>query len=1214
MSDMLGIASNGINAYQRALTTVSNNIANVNTEGYSRQDVVLKDSAPKKMASMYVGTGVLLQNIKRQFDEFAESNLRNSTSDLASQKPMVDYAKRVMDIMGDKSIGLSSAFDNFFAAASALSADPASSVQRTSFMRTADGVASRFGELNTQLDLIATETREGIESVAAQVNTLTGQLALINQSLAKSPTLQGQAPELLDRRDLTLRQLSDLVRIKTSFTTNGTVNVSLGTTMNQGLVVNGNKARPIGVDTSVPGKIELVLDPYGKTESLASASGGQLGGYQSFISQVLEPAQKNLSALAQTFVSETNAIQKNGIDGYGQMGQDLFAFDPNASSPAAGIRLAMNDGMRVATAAQFRVSEGNSNITTTRATVKFTGTTPTTALSNTALVNNPNATAGVAFKVDGARVFTPVTSLSAGVGATFYLDEAGPGQQLQVMTRDGRLLMGEALDETAKYQLFTPENGFAENATYSDAYLNKTGPNAYRDLDLFYGAKATVLYGQNFDQYGAEGLPIPLPAVMETARIPGTGDYIPEGALSLNGVKLGELKALATPAEVATWVNEKTPETDIRAEVFSEIRVPTGQIDLKNSLTINGEVIQGYQDLKGLVDAINQTLNPDDSSTLEDSKRVEASLTSSGELILKNANGEPIQINANVGTLEPGSNALNLALGTYNGQVRMTQIVRDMHVSSGDLQFGKPLQINDINLNHASYALGEDVSYNVTFGYPAQNFVGTPAELMTAMRDRTQASISGVNFGNAPADKTFQSFSIDIDGVQIKLDNIQATSADLPALAAALEAKLNESDASRNALHVTVSGNQLVFSDDLNRELTEVSLVASDEAIKVGARAGTVDQRFSDEYHVEYTDGELVISAFDAKMADADIANKFQIQLGTFTVDAKPGISSMDEMIARINSKQAETGVVASLDNNLDLQLTVTDEKGVRSISIGPGKNSDGTFTTNALGLEPMDFTDTERLKRMLAQDPTKTDIRFSFSTYTYGDPKVEKFGNPADLAKLGLRTGAYIEGGCPDDLLLFVTGKGVAKVATSFSGEPANARDTLRSQTLQVKFTAADRYSIIDAKTGTELASRQYDATALEPMLEFQGLNIKLTRGASMGDSFMIDGNFDGLANNVNMLDMVDLNKKPTANGKTIANTYIDQINNVGNLAQQAIITQEALTVVNDQAIASRDKVSGVNLDDEAAALIRYQQAYQACAKALQVSGDLFDTIANIR
>ena len=1214
MSDMLGIASNGINAYQRALTTVSNNIANVNTEGYSRQDVVLKDSAPKKMASMYVGTGVLLQNIKRQFDAFAESNLRNSTSDLSSQKPMVDYAKRVMDIMGDKSIGLSSAFDNFFAAASALSSDPASSVQRTSFMRTADGVASRFGELNTQLDLIGTETKEGIESVAAQINTLTGQLALINQSLAKSPTLEGQAPELLDRRDLTLRQLSDLVRIKTSFTTNGTVNVSLGTTMSQGLVVNGNKARPIGVDSSVPGKVELVLDPYGKTESLASASGGQLGGYQSFISQVLEPAQKNLSALAQTFAAETNAIQKNGIDGYGQMGQDLFSFDPEASSPAAGIRMTMNDGMRVATAAQFRVSEGNTNITTTRATVKFTGATPTTALSNPNLVNNPNPSAGVSFKVDGARVYAPVTTLSGGVGATFYLDEAEPGQQLQVMTRDGRQLLGAALTETEKYQLFTPDNGFAANATYSDAYLNQTGPSAYRDLDLFYGAKATVLYGQNFDQYGSAGEAIPLPAVMETARIPGTGDYIPEGALSLNGVKLGELKALASPTDVAAWVNDKTAETDIRAEVFSEIRVPTGQIELKKSLTINGEVIQGYQDLKGLVDAINHTLNPDSSSSLEMGKRVEASLTSSGELVLRNANGEPIQINANVGTAEPGSNALNLALGTYNGQVRMTQIVRDMHISSGNLQFGKPLQINDINLNQASYGLGVDVSYTVNFGYPQQTFVGKPAELIAAMSDRTKASISNVSFGNPATTDAFSSFSMDIAGAQVTLDNLNPATADLTGLAAVLEARLNEADAGRNALHVTVSGNQLVFTDDLQRDLTHVELVANDAAVQTGARAGSVDQRFGDEYHAEYVNGEFIITAFDAKMADADIANKFNIKLGNLTLDAKPGMSSIEDLMARINSKQGDTGVIASFDSNLDLQLTVTDEKGVTSISIGPGKNSDGSFSSNALGLEPMDYTATERLKRMLAEDPTKTDIRFSFSSYTFGDPKLEQLGNPADLAKLGLRTGAYIEGGCPDDLLLFMTGKGAANVSVGFSGEPSNVRDSLRSQTLAVKFTAADRYAIIDTKTGTELADRHYDPSVLEPIIEFQGLQLKLSHAPNVGDSYAIDGNYDGLGNNVNMLDMVDLNKKPVTNGKTIANTYIDQINSVGNLAQQATITQQALTVVNDQAVAARDKVAGVNLDDEAAALIRYQQAYQACAKALQISGELFDTINQIR
>jgi flagellar hook-associated protein FlgK len=230
----------------------------------------------------------------------------------------------------------------------------------------------------------------------------------------------------------------------------------------------------------------------------------------------------------------------------------------------------------------------------------------------------------------------------------------------------------------------------------------------------------------------------------------------------------------------------------------------------------------------------------------------------------------------------------------------------------------------------------------------------------------------------------------------------------------------------------------------------------------------------------------------------------------------------------------------------------------------------------------------------------------------SYGDPA--RFGDPADLAKLGLRTGAYIEEGCPDELLLFVTGKGAAKVAVGFDGKPDNVRDSLRAQSFNLKFTAENRYTIVDAATGTQLADRYYDPLVLEPVVEFQGLAIKLSHAPAVGDSYKIDGNFDGLGNNVNMLEMVDLNKKPTANGKTIANTYIDQINNVGNLAQQAIITQEALTVVNEQAVASRDKVSGVNLDDEAAALIRYQQAYQACAKALQVSGELFDTIVQIR
>ena len=1506
MSDMLGISSGAIGAYQRALTTVSNNIANVNTEGYSRQDVVLADSAPKQMASMYIGTGVMLQSIKRQYDAFAESNLRSSTSDLSSQKPMVDYAKRVMDIMGDKSIGLSSAFDDFFAAAGALSTDPASTVQRTSFLRGADGVASRFGELSSQLDLISTETRQGLSSAADQVNTLTSQLALINQGLAKSPTFEGQPAELLDRRDLTLRQLSDLVRTKVTFSTNGSVTVSLGSTMTDGLVVSGIKARPIGINSAVKDKVELVLDPYGNTETLSSVSGGQIGGYQSFISQVLEPAQKNLSALAKTFANEANAIQKNGIDGYGQMGQDLFSFSPGVTPDSAAIRLALSDGMRVSTAAQFRVSEGNTNVTTTRASVKFTGSTPTTALSNTNLVNNPNKTAGVTFKVDGAAVYAPVTTLSAGVKATFYLDNAEPGQQLQVLTRDGRQLLGQALTETEKYQLLKPANGFVANATYSDAYLNKSGVDAYRGIDMFYGAKATVLYGQNLDQNGFSADPLPIPAMLESSRIDSADFSLPAGAMRLNGIDLskftpdttgsnikitglklsntspsfnfravigdlppiektitatqsvasladelrvqlepmgltvnlmnnnqdlqivdsrgremsgvsltpttgasltgtsfgagteasfskfsatiggvqmqvsgltatnpselasqiesglrsqdtkiglkvalvggnieiqdalgrtfgdvaltpassasdavagtvtlsntdsfgGNIQVTSAASQVAAWMNgssqatiiapsfgsvpsdsfsqfkatignvgvelslsgvspnnisaialeiqtqlrkldknsnisvisesgnlkitdaagrefknfELVPaagseasggtvtidnstlsRTDVRAEVFSEIRVPVSQLQFKKPLVLNGQSITGYKTVDDLVAAINKS-----------PAGLVASVSAGGDLVIQNPQGTSIR----VGSTTDG-NVLNVAASTYSAQVRMVQTVRDMRVAASGIDFKKPLQINNVNFGEAAYdvpATPSSATYKIDFGYPAQSVSASDSAALAAAIN-SRATMSGVEFPASGTVPAFSALDLTVDGKKITLGNLTATN--LADLQTQLQAGLDSADGagSSSSLTVTLSAeNKLIFQDASGRSIVPVGLTMTDAGKAALASAGNVEQVMSKSYHADVVGGRLVITPLSASVSDADIANAFVVTSGTNTLTPQTTMKSLDDLVKRINAKNSDTGVAASIDENGDLKLSVTDANGTRDISIGPGKDATGKYGQNALGIEPLDYDIKMRLKSLLAAEPYKADIRLSFGSYTEGTPPVQQFGDPAELAKIGFRTGAYIEGANPDDLLLFVTGKGAANVSAGFSGEPSNVRDSLRSQSLAVKFTAADRYSIVDTKTGTELADRHYDPSVLEPVIEFEGLQLKLSHAPNVGDSYAIDGNFDGLGNNVNMLDMVDLNKKPVTNGKTIANTYIDQINSVGNLAQQATITQQALTVVNDQAVAARDKVAGVNLDEEAAALIRYQQAYQACAKALQISGQLFDTINQIR
>jgi len=85
MSDIAGIAGNAVAVYQQALSTVSNNIANVSTEGYSRQDVALSALPVTKNGSVFLGSGVGMDRVKRQYDQFVESNLRNTTSDLAAQ-------------------------------------------------------------------------------------------------------------------------------------------------------------------------------------------------------------------------------------------------------------------------------------------------------------------------------------------------------------------------------------------------------------------------------------------------------------------------------------------------------------------------------------------------------------------------------------------------------------------------------------------------------------------------------------------------------------------------------------------------------------------------------------------------------------------------------------------------------------------------------------------------------------------------------------------------------------------------------------------------------------------------------------------------------------------------------------------------------------------------------------------------------------------------
>lgn len=219
--------------------------------------------------------------------------------------------------------------------------------------------------------------------------------------------------------------------------------------------------------------------------------------------------------------------------------------------------------------------------------------------------------------------------------------------------------------------------------------------------------------------------------------------------------------------------------------------------------------------------------------------------------------------------------------------------------------------------------------------------------------------------------------------------------------------------------------------------------------------------------------------------------------------------------------------------------------------------------------------------------------------------------GQPSDLSKIGIRTAAYIEGPVPDNLAVFATGTGgTVQVGATYSGGPTDPALKLKTQTLTVKIQANNQYAVIDSKTGTELSVGTYDPNVSQPMIKYQGLSINLTQQPSAGDTFGISENQNAAGDNTNILQMVALSKAQMIGQSTFAGAYVQQTNTIGNQAQQAVMSQQALTAVNTQAKNAQDKVSGVSMNDMAAALIRFQQAYQAAAKTIQIASQDFTTI----
>ena len=329
MTDLLSIGANALKTNQSALAIVSNNIANVNTEGYVRQELDIKENLPTKAGLVYVGSGAVATGVRRAYDGFVESSVRSSVSYLAAQSPLIEYSNRRIDILGDQSASLTPALDEFFDGIKELSLDPSSELRRDTALSDAKGLASRFNELGHQLQLIDDETKNQLNYKVSEFNALTDQLAVINQKLVRQSDLKRQPPDLLNSRDQVLVELSKRFRVSVEQAANGMVSVTVGKNANGVKVVDGGSAKQMGVEyktATSPAEATLVLDAYGDRQDLSglTGAGGEIGGLLQFRSSVLAPSMNNLNLLAATVSNEVNSALSGGMDLYGDKGGPLF--------------------------------------------------------------------------------------------------------------------------------------------------------------------------------------------------------------------------------------------------------------------------------------------------------------------------------------------------------------------------------------------------------------------------------------------------------------------------------------------------------------------------------------------------------------------------------------------------------------------------------------------------------------------------------------------------------------------------------------------------------------------------------------------------------------------------------------------------------------------------------------------------------------------------
>ncbi len=358
---LLNVGVSALLTSQNSLSTVSHNISNVNTEGYSRQRTEQGTQKPNFQGGYYVGSGVTTTDITRRFDNFLVSQVRGFTSQESEQNTFLSYSKQVDDLLGDPNIGLNSGMEAFFNTVQSVSNDPTSIPARQVMLSQGELLANRFNTLDQQLRDFDKQIDSQIVVAVDTVNSLSRGIANLNNAIVAATSQSGGKPnDLMDQRDLLITQLAEFTTVTTSNQGDGSINVFVGTGQ---ALVTGSQSVDLKVipDTSVSPQRNSIGFGVAGIDITSQLTGGSIGGAFQVRSKVLDTARTDLNKLAFDFVDKFNTQHQLGIDLDGNAG-GLFFGDLSstpASDYAATISVAISDTRKIAASSTTNPAVGN---------------------------------------------------------------------------------------------------------------------------------------------------------------------------------------------------------------------------------------------------------------------------------------------------------------------------------------------------------------------------------------------------------------------------------------------------------------------------------------------------------------------------------------------------------------------------------------------------------------------------------------------------------------------------------------------------------------------------------------------------------------------------------------------------------------------------------------------------------------------------------------